>query len=160
MDKKIIIRKGNLEDIENIKKSLIDSWVNHAKKVPSLMSVSRMKKSDIDSYYKKAFLNPDSYVLVAEVNSNFAGFLRADIKEIEPFFKDNKIIYLDDTFVLPKYRKIGIAKKLLSEVEEIAKKKKIKRLQAKVYTFNKITQKMLTKLDFTMPYSTWDKIIR
>lgn len=156
---KITIRKGDLEDIENIKKCLIVSWVNHAKKSPSLMSVERMKKSDIDGYYKKAFSNPNSYTLVAEVDNNFAGFIRADIKEIELFFKDNKIIYLDDTFVLPKYRKMGIAKKLLNEVEEIAKKKKIKRLQARVYTFNKITQKMLKKLNFTMPYSTWDKII-
>lgn len=160
MDKKITIRKGKFEDIGNIKKCLINSWVNHAKRVPSLMSVTRMRKSDIEGYYKKAFSNPDSYVLVAEVDGSFAGFIRADIKEIEPFFKNNKIFYLDDTFVLPKYRQMGIAKKLLGEVEKMAKRRKIKRLQAKVYTFNKITQNFLTKSGFIMPYSTWDKTIR
>lgn len=156
---KIIIRKGDIKDILNIKKCLIDSWVNHAKKVPDLMSVERMKKSDIDGYYNKAFDNSNSFILVAEINNKFAGFIRADIREIEPFYKDNKIIYLDDIFVLEKYRRLGIAKNLLKEIEKIAPKENIKRLQARVYSFNIITQNFLTKSGFSMPYSTWDKIL-
>lgn len=154
------IRKGTRDDIPEIKKCLIDSWVNHAKNVSNLLDEDRMRKSDIDGYYKKAFANPEtSFIFIAEVDGKFAGFQRSDIQEIPNFFKYNKILYLDDIYVLPEFREQGIATKLIQESEKKAKELGIKRLQARVYSFNKPTQKLLSKLDYSSPYATWDKLL-
>lgn len=156
----IKIRKGTIKDIPKIKECLIDSWINHAKNVPHLLDEERMKKSDIEGYYKKALLNSkNSFILIAEIDGEFAGFQRADIQEIPDFFKNNKILYLDDGYVLPKYRRKGVSTFLIREVEKIAKRNKIKRLQARVYSFNKPIQKLLTELGWSIPHSTWDKVI-
>lgn len=154
------IRAGTPEDIAEIKRCLIESWVEHARNVPELLDEGRMKTSDIEGYYKKCFENPDRcFVFVAEVDGKFAGFQRADIQEIAPFFKHNKILYLDDAYILPEFRRMGIATKLIEEAEKLAKEKGIHRLQARVYSFNKPVQELLKKMGYTMPHSTWDKVL-
>lgn len=155
----ISIRKGQPEDLPNFKKGLIEMWVDHAKHEPGLLDEERMRQSNVDDYYKDAFNSDSTFVFVAEVDGNFAGVVRGDIQEIPNFFKDNKIIYLDDGFVLPEYRGRGIIGLLISEVEKAAKERGIKRLQSRVYTFNKPIQRALEKLGYHMPHSTWDKSI-
>lgn len=157
---KIVIRSGTPQDIPEIKKCLIDSWVEHAKQVPELLDEERMGQSDVEGYYKKAFDNPGkSFVFVAEVDGKFSGFQKADIQEIPSFFKHNRILYLDDGYVLPKFRRMGIATKLIQEAEKKAKELGIKRLQARVYTFNKPTQNLFAKLGYSSPHATWDKVL-
>lgn len=155
------IRAGIPEDIPQIKSCLVDSWVEHARNVPELLDEERMKASDIEGYYRKCFENPDRcFVLVAEVDGKFAGFQRADIQEIPAFFKYNKILFLDDAYVLPEFRRRGIATKLIEEAEKLAKEKGIHRLQGRVYSFNKPVQELLKKMGYTMPHSTWDKVLK
>ena len=156
----IKIRKGTLKDILQIKECLIDSWVDHAKHEPELLDEERMRKSDIEGYYKKVFEDSEtSFLIVAEIDGEFAGFQRVDIQEIPNFFKYNKILYLDDAYVLPKFRRNGIGTLLIREAEKIAKQNKIKRLQGRVYTFNKPVQKLLARLGYKSPHATWDKVI-
>ena len=155
------IRRGTVNDIPKIKDCLINSWVDHAKQEPELLDEERMRQSDIEGYYQKCFENADKcFVFVAEKDGNFAGFQRADIQEIQSFFRHNRILYLDDAFVLPEFRRQGIATKLIQEAENIAREKDIKRIQCRVYTFNKSTQKLLSKLGYRTPYATWDKVLK
>ena len=156
----IKIRKGTIKDIPQIKKCLIDSWVEHAKQEPELLDEERMRRSDIDRYYRKAFQNPKlSFVLIAEIDGKFAGFQRADIQAIPNFFKHNKILYLDDAYILSEFRRKGIATLLIRETENIARRNKIRRLQGRVYTFNKPVQKLLAGLGYRSPFATWNKVI-
>ena len=75
-----------------------------------------MQKKNHNSSTNK---NPNtSFVIVAEVDGKFAGFQRADIQEIPSFFKHNKIFYLDDAYVLPEYRRMGIATLLIKKAEK------------------------------------------
>lgn len=153
------IRKGNLKDILHIKRCLVDSWVEHAKQVPDLLDENRMRNSDVEAYYEKCLKSNNCLVLIAEVDGKFSGFQRADVQEISKFFKHSKILYLDDVYVLPEFRKMGIARALVLEVEKIARKRGIKRLQSRIYTFNKPAQNLLKSLGYTMPHSTWDKTL-
>lgn len=156
----IIIRKGRLDDISTIRPCLIDSWVMHARHEPKLLDEKRMRKSDIDEYYRKALRNKGCNFLVAEVDGQFAGFIRADVQSIASFFRNNRILYLDDLYVVRKFRREGVAKSLMLEIESIAKSRHIKRLQARVYAFNKQMQKLLKSMGYGAPHSTWDKVIR
>jgi GNAT superfamily N-acetyltransferase len=157
----VIIRKGTLGDIPNIKECLVASWVEHARKEPELLDEERMRQSDIEGYYKKCFDNPDKcFVFVAEVGGKFAGFQRADIQEIPPFFKHNKILYLDDAYTIPEFRRKGVATILIREAEKTARKLGIKRIQSRVYTFNKPARELLMKLGYRSPHATWDKVLK
>ncbi len=159
MQSSLNIRRGTPEDIPRIKQSLIDSWIEHAKNEPELLDEERMKASNVEGYYKAAFDNPNCHILVAEQDGNFAGFIRADIQEIHNFFKHNRILYLDDVYVLPEYRKRGVARFLLTEVETIAREAGIRRLQGRVYTFNKPIQSLLRELGYHSPHAIWDKAL-
>lgn len=157
--KKIEVRYANNEDMPFIKKCLINSWVEHAKNVPDLLEEDRMKESDVENYYKAALESDNSVVLIAEIENTPVGLMRGDIKEIEPFFKHNKILYLDDIYIVEKHRKQGIARLLFSEIEKYAKKKGIKRLQGRAYNYNEPIRKLLVSLGYKTPHSTWDKVL-
>jgi diamine N-acetyltransferase len=154
----VTIRKGEVNDIATIKPCLIDSWVMHARHEPQLLDEKRMRESDIEKYYKDGLKNKDCTFLVAEKNGQIAGFIRADVKTIAGFFKGNRILYLDDVYVVKAFRRQGIARKLIGEAEKIAKAKHVSRLQARVYTFNKPMQNLLKSMGYAAPHATWDKV--
>ena len=154
------IRKAKISDLPIIKECLIDSWVEHAQNEPGLLDEQRMREVDVEGYYKEAFDSDKTVVFVAEIEGKFAGVQRADIQEIPHFYKDNKIFYLDDAYVVREYRGRGIVRKLIKEVEKVAKERGIKRIQARVYTYNKPMQRALEKLGYHIPHSTWDKLLK
>jgi ribosomal protein S18 acetylase RimI-like enzyme len=155
----VSIRKAEPKDIPLIKRGLIDSWVGHAKHEPGLLDEERMRESDVEGYYGKALTNPECIVLVAEQKDEFAGFIRANIETIPSFFKHNRILFLDDVYVPPKFRRAGIARALVTEVEARARKLGIRRLQGRVYSYNIAAQTMLKSLGYHSPHATWDKFI-
>lgn len=156
----VTIRKGLPDDIITIKECLIDSWVEHARHEPELLDEDRMRVSKVEEYYQEIFDDPDNHFLfVAEEGGKFAGFIRADIKEIPNFFKHPRILYLDDTYIKLEFRRKGIARQLLHRAEELAKELGIKRIQSRVYSYNKPVQEMLESGGYRVPHATWDKVI-
>lgn len=142
-----------------IKECLIASWVEHAKEEPELLDEERMRNSKVEEYYFPAIQSVDSIILVAECDDVFAGFIRANIESISSFFKKNKILFIDDVCVVSKFRKIGVAQKLLVEIEARAKAKNIHRLQGRVYAFNEAGQRLFSKMGYRSPHATWDKLL-
>lgn len=118
-----------------------------------------MKQSDVENYYSKAFKSKDSIVLVAEVDGQRAGFIRANIKQIPDFFKHNKILYLDDTYVVDEFRRRGVARTLTQKIEEIAKRRGIKRIQSRIYAYNLPMQTLRKSMGYHSPHATWDKLL-
>jgi GNAT superfamily N-acetyltransferase len=155
------IRNGTPADIPLIKKGLMDSWVEHARHVPHLLDEERMRQANVEGYYQDAFANPDrSLVLVAEVEEHFAGFIKGDIEQIPNFFKYfDRTLVLDDVYVFPEYRRQGVARALFKQAEEIARGRGVKRLQGRAYTFNQPVHRLLESLGYTVPHSTWDKVL-
>jgi GNAT superfamily N-acetyltransferase len=155
----ISIRKANQEDIPFIKECLADSWTSHAKHEPNLLDEERMRQSDVEGYYSPAMTDNHIHILIAEFERQVAGFIRADEQTIPAFFRYNKILFIDDLYVLQEFRNQGVAKILIQEVEKIARDQGIKRIQARVYSYNKPTQTLLESLSFHSPHATWDKVL-
>ena len=153
------IRRASLNDITFIKECLIDSWVEHAKNHPELMTEERMRNSKVEDYYSDAIKNNKGFTFIVETEGKKTGLVRVYQDKVANFFKDPDILYIDDIYVVKKFRRKGVAKLLLKEVEKIAKQLGIKRIDARVYTFNKPTQKLLESMGFKPPHSTWTKII-
>lgn len=80
--------------------------------------------------------------LVAKVDGKFAGFC---IANYHPWYKEG---YLSDTVVLPKYRKLGIGKKLFEEKVKILKKKGARWFWALIQEDNKFMQNFIEKEGF------------
>lgn len=157
------IRLGTKADAPEVAKYLKEMWLMHCTEEPKYVSAAKIgayKESRITKYLKDCFnKSGKSYLLIAEEGKEIAGFLKIDITKIESFYIQTKVLFLDDIFVKDKYRKQGIAKKLILEAEEIAKKKKIKWLKCKIYEFNKPAQEMVKSRNFKALYSEYFKII-
>ena len=58
-------------------------------------------------------------VLVAELDSEFAGYLNIVWRSLYPPFRDRSIPEITDLNVLIKYRKLGVATRLMDEAESL-----------------------------------------
>ncbi len=97
--------------------------------------------------------------MIAEIEGVNAGLIVAYLKNIGYFFNHQKIIYIDDVYVVKNYRRLGIARMLIAKIEQIAKENKISRLDSRVYTYNKPMQALLISMGYQSPYATWLKIL-
>lgn len=92
-------------------------------------------------YPKDAFVHnlayPGGLELGAFDGEQLVGIVRATLWEESMMRKDLKTVCLDDIYVLPEYRRRGIAAKLFAEVESWAKKQGAIRLELHTWDFNK-----------------------
>ena len=92
-------------------------------------------------YPKDAYIHnlayPGSLDLGAFEGDRLIGFVSATLWEESNMRKDLKTVCLDDIYVLPTYRRRGIAAKLFAEVESWAKEQGAIRLDLHTWDFNK-----------------------
>lgn len=157
------IRLGTKEDVEEVGVYLKEMWLMHSEEEPDFVSREVIEKYDsatIENYLKDCFkTGGKSSLLIAEENGEITGFLKVNAEKIQKFFKQTKVLYLDDLYVKEKYRGKGVAKVLIKEAESIAKKKKIRWLKARIYIFNKAAQKLAEKVELKPLYSEYFKIL-
>jgi ribosomal protein S18 acetylase RimI-like enzyme len=153
------IRKATEEDIPNIESGIRASWDIHAGAEPELFDLEKIHTSNVQKYYKEALSNSDSVILVAKFEGEFAGFIKADTEIIPHWFKHNKTFWIDDIYINEKFRRKGIARKLIDHVEAAARKRGIKRIQARIYKFNKSMQNLLISLGYDFPHMTANKVL-
>ncbi len=140
-----MIRQATINDIPQIKEMLIASWVEHAQNASDILDEERMRRSNVEKYYTEALNDPNSFIKVAEMSGQFAGFIRVDIKDEgeASFFKYKKYVCIDDIAVIPEFRGKHIGHDLIQLAEEIAKEKGLKQIQARVYSYNNPMQQIL-----------------
>lgn len=80
---------------------------------------------------------PGGLELGAFDGERIVGFVRATLWNESGMVKDVKTVCLDDIYVLPAYRRRGIAAKLFGEVERWAKEQGAVRLYLHTWDFNK-----------------------
>lgn len=152
-------RLGRREDIKEIVGYLKEMWMMHAKMEPEYVSAKKIgayTPERIKRYLKDCFNgSKKSFLLIAEEDWEMAGFLKVDIVKIQSFFVETRVAYLDDVYVLEKYRGRGVTRELVQEAKRLAKKRGIKWLEARIYEFNKPAQKTFEKLGMRSLYSEW-----
>ncbi len=80
----------------------------------------QFKEINFDRFWTSIFQD-DFYAFAAKNEDKFMGIIVARINET--YFQ--KIIELDILYVLPDFRKIGVARSLINKVESIAKEQKL-----------------------------------
>jgi len=72
---------------------------------------------------KSSLKNPDYELWIAEVNGEIVGFI--DLWVIHDFCHGGKLGYIQNLYVVPKYRRRGVGSKLLQKIMERAKRGKV-----------------------------------
>ncbi len=135
----VTIRKPNLKDLP----ALIVLWhgqYDYHHDIDSTYYVPNSKELDqkFRKYLKKAILKNGPYILLAEVDNEPVGFVTYEKSHVDYF--DTKIVEYGDIielYVRPEYRKQGIGKQLMEEVERFFRDKGIEYLSLGCSTFNK-----------------------
>jgi len=106
----------------------------------------RYSKYDNDSF-EKVINNPSNYIFVALDNNRIIGFATFSIRDVVRYPKP--IAELDELFVHEDYRKKGIGKLLMTEVENKAKEFDCYRLFIESHYDHKAAHKFYESLGYT-----------
>ncbi|HZJ74608.1 MAG TPA: GNAT family N-acetyltransferase [Perlabentimonas sp.] len=141
------IRKGKLNDIDQVTKYGINMLKLHAELDPYFTPVE-----DADIMYRKflksCLSSEDRLLLVAEDKNRVVGYAAAEIQARSPIFKVSKNGYINDVFVEEEYRKLGIATKFLSELNEWFKSRSIEHIELSVISKNAVGKKAWARFGF------------
>ena len=122
--------------IEKPKEIHIQSW----KEIISQSSAShnfQYEQVNFDMFWNCIFQD-DYFAFAAKNEDKFMGIIVGRINET--YYQ--KIIELDVLFVLPDFRKIGVARALVNKIESIAKEKKLDLVIKGVEKSNLLAQKL------------------
>ena len=97
----------------------------------------QFEEINFDRFWTSIFQD-DFYAFAAKNKDKFMGIIVARVNET--YFQ--KIIELDMLFVLPDFRKIGVARSLINKVESIAKEQKLDLIIRGVEKSNLLAQKL------------------
>jgi ribosomal protein S18 acetylase RimI-like enzyme len=97
----------------------------------------QFEEINFDRFWTSIFQD-DFYAFAAKNEDKFMGIIVARINET--YFQ--KIIELDILYVLPDFRKIGVARSLINKVESIAKEQKLDLIIRGVEKSNLLAQKL------------------
>ena len=129
--------------IEKPKEIHIQSWRDIVDE--SLISHGfrfRYDKINFDRFWTSIF-EEDFFAFAAKNEDKFMGVIVARVNET--YF--HKIVELDLLYVLPDFRKIGVARSLINKVETIAKEKNLDFVIRGVEKSNLIAQKLFKNYD-------------
>lgn len=92
--------------------------------------------------------NPDAVVKVAEDQGKVVGYAIATRGREPQYYKYSQVARLSDVFVLESHRNKGIARQLLSAIEEWAQQAKLQALEVDVFPEHKQEAQALLGLGF------------
>ena len=122
--------------IEKPKEIHIQSWKDIIEEGLSSHGF-QFERINFDRFWTSIFQD-DFYSFAAKNEDKFMGIIVARINET--YFQ--KIIELDILYVLPDFRKIGVARSLINKVESIAKEQKLDLIIRGVEKSNLLAQKL------------------
>ena len=151
------IRKLAESDYDKVVKLYQELDELHVQARPDFF-VSRVKD---EVYPKDAFIqnlaNPDVMQLGVFDDEQIVSVVRATLWKESGMVKDIRTVCLDDIFVLPAYRRRGIAAKLFTEVGTWAKEQGAVRLDVNTWDFNKGAIAMYQAMGMTPQQYVFEK---
>ena len=148
----MIIRKATIKDVPQLMLLAIDLLKYHENFDPYFAPAQ-----DVNNIYEKFFtgciFSTTKQLLVAEHDRGIIAYALGEISSRPPVFKIRNIGAINDMFVAKKFRKTGIAKKLLTELMCWFKDKGLKYpglnyVELSVHTKNEVGQKAWAKYGF------------
>ena len=146
-EKNFTIRPGRREDAEEAARLWMQSAEEHTAHdriyatVPGAEQVMRRFLSDLAS-------SGHSFLFVAESGGRVVGFISGELREGSPTFRQKTWASVDDVFVEPDSRNLGIGRALLEGVEAWAKERRADGVSLQVAAANERGRKFYEELGF------------
>lgn len=152
-------------EIRKLKESDYDEMIVLYKQLDAFHAVARpdcfIHRDEEKIYPRDAFIHNLSYPggleLGAFEDGKLVGVVRTTLWEKSGMVKGVKTVCLDDIYVLPDYRRRGVATKLFSEVERWAKDQGAIRLELHTWDFNKNAIAMYEAMGMTPQRHVFEK---
>jgi ribosomal protein S18 acetylase RimI-like enzyme len=112
---RMIVRKAKLKDAREVS-YLTFLLMKHHARLDKYWEMKKNARQMAVKFIKKSIKSRTSTVFVAEDNGRIVGYVLGDLYKRPPNFKMGKVGHLYDAYVLPAYRKRGMAKKLVAEL--------------------------------------------
>lgn len=140
---KIEIREVTIKDLDTLK-SFEQDVISYERQF-----ASNLKNDPIEYYNLKNLIErDDTDLLVATSNGEIVGSGYSQIRKSEPYRKPEQFAYLGFMYVMPQYRGKGINRKIIEQLLNKAKERKITEIQLDVYAKNESALKAYNKLGF------------
>jgi ribosomal protein S18 acetylase RimI-like enzyme len=113
---KISFRRWELADIEHVRRILLDTWLEtYSSFIPHDDILGYLDEHYDHETIKSLVEDPDVVGFVAEVDGAIAGYERTF------YNKEEKRLYVQQLYILPKYQGLGFGKQLMAFAAEHAK---------------------------------------
>ena len=154
------IRKMKINDYESVQKLQHQGYLLHSEARPDLY-IQNANSFNFE-YFVEQLNNKNTINLVYEENKEIVAILLAQFKKPSnaPFIKKRKVIFIDSIVVNQNYQKMGIGRRMMEYLENIAKKKKFESIELNVYSFNKDAQKFYKSLGMSEKSSIFEKKLK
>ena len=143
----MIVRKAKIKDVDEIT-NLNYLLMKYHEKIDKYYEINKDHRKIHNKYVKKLIRSKNALVLVAEVNGKIVGTMYGAIKKRPPVMEVKKFGHLGDAFILKKYRKQGIGKKLTKELMKWFKSKRVKFVELEADIRNETAMKSWESLGF------------
>ena len=128
---KVTIREATKDDYEIINSFAKELFEYHKKLMPQMICEA-YRDYDVENFENEV-VDDDKIWLVAEVDGQAVGegFAYISANRFNQIYA-----YIESIYVMPQYRKLGIATKLMANVEEFAKENDVSSIQLNVWAPN------------------------
>ena len=141
-----IIRDANINDIEALHRFFEALHKLHFEGRPDIFSVDDNPYTE--KFIKKALKDKNKRIIVAEENNEIIGLCAFSFND-NAYQTRKKQIFIDDIYVVPDYRRKGVAKALFNYVKSLAEKEKYEKIDLTVWSFNEEALIFYKSLGFT-----------
>ncbi len=151
------IRKLTESDYEQVLEQYTALDALHAEARPDYFVLREKEETYPREAYLQNLANSEVLQLGAFDGERLAGVVRATLWNESGMVKGLKTVCLDDIYILPAYRRRGIAAKLFAEVESWAREQGAVRLDVYTWEFNKGAIAMYKAMGMTPQQYVFEK---
>ena len=156
----MLIRKIKINDYESVQKLHQQSYLLHLEARPDIY-LEHANPFNFE-YFVEQLNNKNTINLVYEEDKEILALLLANYKKPSkaPFIRKRKIIFIDCLVVDENHKGMGIGRRMMEYLENIARKKKVESIELNVYNFNKDAKKFYRALGMDKKSSIYEKPIK
>ena len=145
--REFIVRSGRREDAAAAARLWMQSAEEHTAHDPIYATSSEAERT-MRKFLADLTSSSLTFMLVAVVEEEIVGFVSGDLREGSPTFQYRTWASVDDIYVSPEYRSLGIGRALLQHVESWARDKGSNGISLQVAALNKRGRKFYEELGF------------
>jgi ribosomal protein S18 acetylase RimI-like enzyme len=153
----IAIRLATAADIPSLSELFLQSAAYHTQQAPYFFRLP--SKEWICEFFEGHLKNPVVTLLVAELDSKIVGAARAEVRNSPevPLLRPLTFLHIEEIVVAQNYRRKGVAKALMTKIEEIAQTLNLKQVTLNVWNFNDSTKFLYENLGYGVQRSIMKK---